>query len=118
MELHEAAVGHGPGSGTEDSCEEYDLFKLSSEKQTKPLEVHLKIEGHRVNGTRHWGCSSLVSESTYKQLWPTKSLQESFTRLHTYTGEQMCWASWTWRGNLETNVRICLYWWYRVKDPT
>jgi len=29
MELHEAAVGHGPGSGTEDSCEEYDLFQLS-----------------------------------------------------------------------------------------
>jgi len=32
---------------------------------------------------------SLVSESTYKQLWLTNSLQESFTRLRTYTGEQI-----------------------------
>ena len=90
MELHEAVVGHGPGSRTEDSCEEYDSFQLSSEKQTKPLEMHMKIEGQPESMELDTGAAvSMVSESTYNQLWPTKSPQKSFTRLRTYTEEQI-----------------------------
>jgi len=53
------------------------------------------------NRQEHWRCSwrwtgsacqwnwTLVSESTYRRLWPNRPLQECLMRLHTYSGEQL-----------------------------
>ena len=59
--------------------------KLSSDK---PLEVDLQLEGKPLRMEVDTGAAvSLVSEETYRSLFPTVPLQSSMTKLRTYSGE-------------------------------
>ena len=69
--------------------EEYELCQLQGEK-IRPLEVSLQIEGQPLVMELDTGAAvSLVSECTYRRLCPNKPLQETTTRLRTYSGEQL-----------------------------
>ena len=61
--------------------------KLSSDK---PLEVDLQLEGKPLRMEVDTGAAvSLVSEETYRSLFPTVPLQSSMTKLRTYSGEPL-----------------------------
>ncbi len=81
-------------SGEEDS-EESDIDYSSglfcvSGGRCKPILVDIEVEGKSVSLELDTGAAvSLVSEATYRKLWPEKQLQESSTRLTTYSGESL-----------------------------
>ena len=61
--------------------------KASSDK---PLEVDLQLEGKPLRMEVDTGAAvSLVSEETYRSLFPTVQLQSSTTKLCTYSGEPL-----------------------------
>ena len=71
-----------------DSMQEYKLFAVGSSDGRSPIEVELELDGHRIRMEIDTGASlSLVSEATFKQLWPGRTLEPSTVRLKTYTGE-------------------------------
>ena len=56
----------------------------------KPLEVDLQLEGKPLRMEVDTGAAvSLVSEMTYRSLFPTLQLQPSMTKLRTYSGEPL-----------------------------
>ena len=66
--------------------EEYTLFAVGSTDGRSAIEVELELDGHRICMEIDTGASlSLVSEATFKRLWPGRSLQPSTVRLKTYT---------------------------------
>ena len=89
IKLVEPERGAGASDPTDDG-EEYGLFQLKSEKQSRPLEVPLFIDGHLVMMELDTGAAvSLVSEATFKHHWTAQSLEESTTQLRTYSGEPL-----------------------------
>ncbi len=70
------------------SPEEYTLFAVTDGR--KPIEVDLELDGlhHRME-VDTGAALSLVSETTFKRLWPSQSLQPATTRLKTYSGEPL-----------------------------
>ena len=85
---------------------EYELCQLQGEK-IRPLEVSLHIEGKPLVMELDTGAAvSLVSEYTYRCLCPNKPLQETTTRLRTYSGEQLMIL-----GQLDVEVQ------YTERDP-
>lgn len=74
----------------EEELEEYSLFNCTSPRRAEPLEVDLQVEGQPTTMEVDTGAAlSIVSEATYRRLWPQKTLQESRVKLHTYTGEPL-----------------------------
>ena len=62
------------------------LFAVGSTDGRSAIEVELELDGHRICMEIDTGASlSLVSEATFKRLWPGRSLQPSTVRLKTYT---------------------------------
>ena len=68
--------------------EEYTLFAVGSTDGRSAIEVELELDEHRIRMEIDTGASlCLVSEATFKRLWPGRSLQPSTVRLKTYTRE-------------------------------
>jgi len=66
---------------------EYTLFSLNSREGQKSFEVELKLDGTPLRMEVDTGASvSLISESKFRQLWPSRPLESSTVRLRTYTG--------------------------------
>ena len=76
---------------TDSSHQEYSLFAVNSKYASRnPIEVELVLDGRPVSMEVDTGASlSLVSKSTFEQLWPGRSLQASTVQLRTYTGESL-----------------------------
>ena len=71
-----------------DCMQEYTLFAVGSSDGRSPIDVELELDGHRIRMEIDTGASlSLVSEATFKRLWPGRPLEPSTVRLKTYTGE-------------------------------
>ncbi len=69
---------------------EYDLLQVTVGRWTRPLEAQLNTDEHHMSMELDIGVAAvLISESTYRKLWPNKPLEASTTRLHKYTGEQL-----------------------------
>ena len=68
----------------------YELFLVTEEDRTRPLEVKVKIEGQPLVMELDTGAAeSLVSETVYRHLFPYKSLQHCNTQLRTSSGERL-----------------------------
>ena len=79
---------------------EYPLFTLTV-SHTTPIVVLVEINNMTANMELDTGAAvSLVSEETYNQHWPQQQLEESNTRLKTYSREYL-----ETLGNI--NVSVC-----------
>ena len=79
----------------------YPLFTLTMSHTTHAIVVPVEINNMTVNMEIDTGATvSLVSEETYNQHWPQQQLEESNTRLKTYSGEHL-----ETLGNM--NVSVC-----------
>ena len=68
---------------------EYNLFNLNS-TSNQPFQVMVIVDNQQVPMEIDTGAAvSLVSEETYKKLWPHKPLQQATIVLKTYSGEQL-----------------------------
>ena len=68
---------------------EYSLFNLNS-TSNQPFQVVVIVDNQQVPMEIDTGAAvSLVSEETYKKLWPHKPLQQATIVLKTYSGEQL-----------------------------
>ena len=73
-------------AGTESDSDDYPLYRVSDSKM-KPLFVSLKLDGKPFTMELDTGAAySLVSEATFKELWPDSQLSATDVRLHAYTG--------------------------------
>lgn len=65
------------------------LFCLTGSAKVKPFEVTVMVDSIPLQMEIDTGAtSSLIAESTFKDLWPVRKL-ESKVRLSSYTGEQI-----------------------------
>ena len=72
----------------EEEANEYPLFHMESAGRSKPLTVTIAIEDCPVVMEVDTGAAlSIVSEATFKELWPDKSPSSSNVRLCSYSGE-------------------------------
>ena len=73
-------------------------------KATPPIMVDLQLDNCSVSMEVDTGASmSLISETTYKRLWPKRSLSPSEVKLHTYSKEPIavlgsCYVNITYKG--------------------
>ena len=68
--------------------EELPLFHLDSPGQTLPHNVQVMVDDCLISMEVDTGAAlSLVSESTFRKLWPGKRLLTSRVRLCSYSGE-------------------------------
>ena len=64
------------------------LFNLTGNTQVQPFEVTVMVDSKPLWMEIDTGAtSSLVAESTFKELWPDKELNASKVRLCSYSGE-------------------------------
>ena len=71
-------------------AEEYSMHHVSVAGQGKPLEVQVSVDGKSLCMELDTGAAvSLVSAETFQRLWPGRELQESSTRLCTYSREPL-----------------------------
>ena len=62
----------------------------ASRGSVPPIQVDVEIDNHPLRMEVDTGAAySLISESTYNELWPTRALTKSDIRLCTYSGEAM-----------------------------
>ena len=81
---------HEGDPDSDDSYEEYGLHQVTSKVPSRPLELDVEVEGQRVTMELDTGAAvSLVSESTYRHLFPGTPLLESTAQLCTYSGEPL-----------------------------
>ena len=82
----------------------YTLQQILSTVNHKPIQVEVSIDGQGITMESDTGAAvSLVSEITYKRLWPKQVLTRSTATLTTYSGEvlkvigkwepRVCWNS-------------------------
>ena len=72
----------------EEKVNEYPLFHMESAGRSKLLTVTIAIEDCPVVMDIDTGAAlSIVSEATFKELWPDKSPSSSNVRLCSYLGE-------------------------------
>ena len=73
-----------------DATDEYQLLNITSPGKATPWNVSVDIEGNTVLMQLDTGASlSLMYESTFKELWPDRSLSPSQVRLCSYSGESI-----------------------------
>ena len=87
---------------------EYSLFNLNS-TSNQPFQVIVIVDNQQVPMEIDTGAAiSLVSEETYKKLWPHKPLQQATIVLKTYSGQQLQLC-----GSMEVDVvygtQHCMY---------
>ena len=81
------AVSQTDAAQQEDT-DEYPLYTLRSPSSTPPITVPVQIEGSSVQMELDTGAAfSLMSETAFRQLFPTKELEPSTIRLCAYSGE-------------------------------
>ena len=80
---------HKPiNSVQDDEIDEYQLLNITSPGKPTPRNVSVDIEGSTVLMQLDTGASlSLMSESTFRELWPERNLSPSQVRLCSYSGE-------------------------------
>ena len=72
----------------QEDTDEYTLYTLHSPSSTLPITVAVQMEGSSVQMELDTGAAfSLMSETAFRQLFPTKELQPSTIRLCAYSGE-------------------------------
>ena len=82
----------------------YTLQQILSTVNHKPIQVEVSIDGQGITVELDTGAAvSLVSEITYKRLWPKQVITRSTATLTTYSGEvlkvigkwepRVCWNS-------------------------
>ena len=66
------------------------LYVLKARNRVPPLKVTVELDSHPVSMEVDTGAAySLVSEATYRQIWPDKKLDKCDVRLCTYSGESI-----------------------------
>ena len=82
---------HKPiNSVQDDEIDEYQLLNITSPGKATPWNVSVDIEGSTVLMQLDTGASlSLMSESTFRELWPERNLSPSQVRLCSYSGESI-----------------------------
>ena len=71
-----------------ESENELTLYHIKARKNSPPLQLSVKLNEHTVEMELDTGASvSLMSESTFKQLWPREKLVPSQCRLCSYSKE-------------------------------
>ena len=72
----------------DDSEDESPLYHIGSREDTHPIKLMVQIEGHQVEMELDTGAAvSLMSEKTFKELWPEKKLSPTKCRLVSYSKE-------------------------------
>ena len=72
-----------------EESDEYSLYKVHG-AGCVPFRVNIEVEGQQLPMEIDKGASlSLISEATWKRLWPNKRLLPSTVQLRTYTGEPL-----------------------------
>ena len=79
-----------PDSSIKDNT--YSLFSLPSTDHTRhPITLNVKLDGIPHLLELDTGASvSLISQSTFRKMWPDRNVQPSSVTLKTYTGESVC----------------------------
>ena len=73
-----------------DEGKEYLILHLGSGTSSPPVEINLVINEQPLYMELDTGVApSIVSETTFHQLWPTAKLSPSDVRLRTYSGEAL-----------------------------
>ena len=102
---HSRSTTHHLGKSEEDSTAEAELHVFEvSERRSPPFVVKVQLNSCDVCMEVDTGASaSIISEETFKSLWPTKAerpvLTPSSRRLQTYTGQEL-----QIRGTINVNV--------------
>ena len=72
----------------EDTTDEYQLLNITTVGKATPWNVTVDIEGVTVSMQVDTGASlSLMSETTFREHWPQRSLSSTQVRLCSYSGE-------------------------------
>ena len=72
----------------EDDMDSNRLNILQSRSSVPPLKVTVELDNHPIAMEVDTGAAfSMISESTFKELWPSRSLSKEEVRLCTYSGE-------------------------------
>ena len=72
-----------------EESDEYSLYKVHGAGRA-PFRVNIEVEGQQLPMEIDTGASlSLISEATWKRLWPNKRLLPSTVKLRMYTGEPL-----------------------------
>ena len=102
---HSRSTTHHLGESEEDSTAEAELHVFEvSERRSPPFVVKVQLNSCDVCMEVDTGASaSIISEETFKSLWPTKAERPALTpssrRLQTYTGQEL-----QIRGTINVNV--------------
>ena len=71
----------------EEECD-LPLYHVTSGESARPLKVIVKMDDRSIPMEVDTGAAlSLVSEATYKEKWPEKTLEQSTKKLYAYSGE-------------------------------
>ena len=101
---HQVQEDHTAWKETDESSEEYDLFKVT-DRSRLPLLVTVILEGATTKMELDTGATmSLISQATYSKLWDKGSaplLRPTTAQLRMYTGESL-----NVLGELETSVTV------------
>lgn len=75
-------------SEPEEEEHELPLYHVTAGEQTRPLKIVVQIEDQSIPLEVDTGAGlSLVSEATYREKWPDKTLEQSSKKLYSYSGE-------------------------------
>ena len=79
------------GTVTETSTSDSEgLYTISDKSLVKPFTVDVKLNGKPLSMELDTGATvSLISQNTFKRLFPGTELQQSSTKLHSYSGESI-----------------------------
>ena len=81
-------AGHEFSKESEEEAAEYNILAIRSKGRVNSLMVTVPIEKVNISMEVDTGVLvSLVSEETYKNFWPNKTLQKSVVVLRTYSTE-------------------------------
>ena len=70
--------------------DEHQLFHIKGPGVAPPIEVQVELDERTLTMEVDTGASlSLVSEETFRNLWPNKQLLPPNVKLCSYTGEQI-----------------------------
>lgn len=70
--------------------DEYTIWAINSHQKKNAYMVKVDVEGKAIPMELDTGASlTLVAEETYRRHWPDKPLEETKTKLHTYSGESI-----------------------------
>ena len=83
-------VEDDPGGDSEDSLEEVQAVNQSGGGKLPPLKVCLQVDECEIPMEIDTGASmSIMSEDTYRKIWPTRKLEVSNVKLQTYSKEPL-----------------------------